>query len=85
MDDSAKRVLDDRLDLNEVPIDSVDSATTPGTEYSPPVSPFPKKAVPKDSRTVAREKLATLNLEEKVVHLQGGDCQDKLTESRFPY
>lgn len=57
---------DDVLDPNSSPFESVDSATTPGTEYSPPVSPVVKKIVLESSRKAAREKLAELSLEEKV-------------------
>lgn len=42
------------------------SNATPDTEYSPPDSPFPKQRLLQDSRSAARQKLASLTLEEKV-------------------
>ena len=50
-------------------LESDDSNTTPGTEYSPLFSPIPKSAVINDARLVARTKLARLTLEEKVSNL----------------
>ncbi|KAI0186330.1 glycosyl hydrolase family 3 N terminal domain-containing protein [Xylaria flabelliformis] len=49
------------------------SNITPDTEYSPPGSPFPKQRLLEDSRSVARKKLASLNLEEKVSLLTAAD------------
>ena len=57
---------DDGLDQSTSPLESVGSNTTPGTEYSPPFSPIPKRAAIDDARVVARAKLARLSLEEKV-------------------
>lgn len=42
------------------------SNATPDTEYSPPDSPSPKNQPFHDSRSVARKKLASLTVEEKV-------------------
>ena len=50
-------------------VESDDSNTTPGTEYSPLFSPIPKRAVIDDARLVARAKLAPLTLKEKVSSL----------------
>ena len=56
----------DGIDPNASPYESVDSNTTPDTEFSPPSSPFSKASVPKNHRLLARQKLAQLSLEEKV-------------------
>ncbi|KAK6196564.1 Lysophospholipase 1 [Pestalotiopsis sp. IQ-011] len=64
---------DDVLDPNSSPFESVHSATTPGTEYSPPVSPVVKKVVLENSRKAAHEKLSELSLEEKVSLLTAAD------------
>lgn len=42
------------------------SNVTPDTEYSPPDSPYAKQVIFEDSRSVARKKLASLAIEEKV-------------------
>lgn len=86
MEDSAKPILDDGMDRNATPFDGVDSATTPGTEYSPPESPLPKRLIPKDSRAAAREKLSTLNLQEKVAQpqVQVHSPHGRLTGPGFP-
>jgi beta-glucosidase len=49
------------------------SNATPDTEYSPPDSPFPKQRLLQDSRATARQKLASLTLEEKVSLLTAAD------------
>ena len=62
--------LDDQqfedLDPLASPSDISGSNATPDTEYSPPDSPFPKQNPIHDSRSAAREKLASLTVEEKV-------------------
>ncbi|XXH03094.1 hypothetical protein Hte_009484 [Hypoxylon texense] len=63
----------DGIDPNASPFDSVDSNTTPNTEFSPPGSPIPKSCLLKDCRSLAREKLARLSLEEKVSLLTAAD------------
>ncbi|KAI1497186.1 glycosyl hydrolase family 3 N terminal domain-containing protein [Biscogniauxia marginata] len=63
----------DGIDSSVSPLESVGSNTTPDTEFSPPDSPIPKPAVLEDSRSLARKKLATLTLEEKVSLLTGAD------------
>ncbi|KAI1855552.1 hypothetical protein JX266_000417 [Neoarthrinium moseri] len=73
MESTLERHLADSIDPNASPLESVDTATTPGTEFSPPESPFQKQAIPKDSRRTAREKLAALDLEEKVSLLTAAD------------
>ena len=60
------------LDLNASPVGSIDTNTTPDTEFSPPDSPFQPSGPPKDKRQLAKQKLATLTIEEKVrrdIHL----------------
>lgn len=47
-------------------VSPLDTNTTPDTEFSPPSSPFHEGGPPKDKRLLARTKLATLTLEEKV-------------------
>lgn len=59
---------DDGVDLFQSHIDGADTVTTPGTEFSPPESPLPKKAALKNSRIAARDKLKSLSIEEKVWH-----------------
>ncbi|KAI0909196.1 glycosyl hydrolase family 3 N terminal domain-containing protein [Ustulina deusta] len=49
------------------------SNATPDTEYSPPDSPSPKNQPFHDSRSVARKKLASLTVEEKVSLLTAAD------------
>ncbi|KAI0008154.1 glycoside hydrolase family 3 protein [Xylariaceae sp. FL0662B] len=63
----------DGVDSNTSPLESVGSNTTPGTEFSSPDSPIPKRAIIKDSRHSARQKLARLTLEEKVSLLTAAD------------
>ncbi|KAI1761806.1 glycoside hydrolase family 3 protein [Hypoxylon sp. FL1150] len=63
----------DGMDSNASPFESVDSNTTPNTEFSPPGSPFPKSCLLKDCRLQARQKLARLTLEEKVSLLTAAD------------
>lgn len=56
-------------DPNASPIGSIDSNVTPDTEFSPPDSPFRHHATlapVKEKRELARKKLSTLTLEEKV-------------------
>lgn len=57
------------IDPSVSPVVSIDTNTTPDTEFSPPDSPFRESAPPKDKRLLARKKLATLTLEEKVRYL----------------
>jgi beta-glucosidase len=54
------------IDPNASPVGSIDTNTTPDTEFSPPDSPVQLSGPPKDKRALARQKLATLTLEEKV-------------------
>ncbi len=58
------------IDPNASPVGSIDTNTTtnttPDTEFSPPDSPAQQSGPPKDKRALARKKLATLTLEEKV-------------------
>ena len=54
------------IDPNASPVGSIDTNTTPDTEFSPPDSPVLQSGPPKDKRTLAKQKLATLTLEEKV-------------------
>jgi len=58
------------IDPNASPVGSIDTNTTtnttPDTEFSPPDSPVQQSGPPKDKRALARKKLATLTLEEKV-------------------
>ncbi|KAK0618070.1 glycoside hydrolase family 3 protein [Bombardia bombarda] len=61
------------LDPNASPVGSIDTNTTPDTEFSPPDSPFQQIALPKNKRFLARKKLATLTLEEKVSLLTAAD------------
>ncbi|GAW11823.1 hypothetical protein ANO14919_011750 [Xylariales sp. No.14919] len=59
------------------PSDSCGSNATPDTEYSPPDSPFPKQPSLKNSRSVARKKLASLTVDEKVCVTGGPASQAK--------
>ncbi|KAI8624219.1 glycoside hydrolase family 3 protein [Xylariaceae sp. FL1651] len=63
----------DGVDPLASPSDSIGSNATPDTEYSPPNSPFQKHSILRDSRSVAREKLASLTVEEKVSLLTAAD------------
>lgn len=54
------------IDPNASPGGSIDTNTTPDTEFSPPESPLQRGGPPKDARKLARSKLATLTTEEKV-------------------
>lgn len=54
------------IDPNASPVGSIDTNTTPDTEFSPPDSPFQQGGPPKDKRQLAKQKLATLTIEEKV-------------------
>lgn len=54
------------IDPNASPVGSIDTNTTPDTEFSPPDSPFQQSGPPKDKRQIAKQKLATLTIEEKV-------------------
>ncbi|KAH8682350.1 glycoside hydrolase family 3 protein [Xylariales sp. PMI_506] len=73
MERTLKRSLDDGIDPNVSSLESVDTATTPGTEFSPPESPFQKKVSPKNSRLIAQEKTVRLTLDEKVSLLTAAD------------
>ena len=53
--------MDHGMDPNASPLDS---HTTPGTEFSPPSSPY--QSVIKDTRLAAKVKLAKLTQKEKV-------------------
>ncbi|KAF2970131.1 hypothetical protein GQX73_g3468 [Xylaria multiplex] len=55
------------------PSDTCGSNATPDTEYSPPDSPFPKQHSLKDSRSAAKNKLASLTIDEKVSLLTAAD------------
>ncbi|KAK4031503.1 beta-glucosidase B [Parachaetomium inaequale] len=61
------------IDPNASPVGSIDTNTTPDTEFSPPESPIQQSGPPKDVRTLARNKLATLTQEEKVSLLTAAD------------
>lgn len=64
----------DGIDPLASPTDSSGgSNATPETEYSPPDSPSPKQRLLQDSRATARQKLASLTLEEKVSLLTAAD------------
>jgi len=54
------------IDPNASPVGSIETNTTPDTEFSPPESPVQRGGPPKDVRTLAKNKLATLTTEEKV-------------------
>ncbi len=56
------------IDPNASPISSLDSDTTLDTEFSKPDALF-KQESSKDKRRLAREKLANLTLEEKVLYI----------------
>lgn len=70
------------IDPNASPaasVDSMDTNTTPDTEYSPPESPFREyEHFTKNKRTAARKKLEQLTQEEKVRQLAEdvACCQD---------
>jgi beta-glucosidase len=68
----------DGIDPLASPSESSGSNATPDTEYSPPVSPLPKRRVLQDSRSAARKKLASLTLEEKVCVCYGSSQHRKL-------
>ncbi|KAK3310655.1 glycoside hydrolase superfamily [Chaetomium strumarium] len=61
------------IDPNASPVGSIDTNTTPDTEFSPPDSPIQESGPPKDPRLLARKKLATLTQEEKVSLLTAAD------------
>ncbi|KAH8906025.1 glycosyl hydrolase family 3 N terminal domain-containing protein [Coniochaeta sp. PMI_546] len=65
------------IDPNASPaasVDSMDTNTTPDTEYSPPESPFHEyEHFTKNKRTAARKKLGQLTQEEKVSLLTASD------------
>ncbi|KAK4457996.1 glycoside hydrolase superfamily [Cladorrhinum samala] len=68
------RIDTDRdIDPNASPAESYDTNTTPNTEFSMPDSPFEQAGPPKDKRLLARQKLSTLTLEEKVSLLTAAD------------
>lgn len=56
----------DGIDPSVSPFESIETNTTPNTEFSPPGSPIRKTAILNDCRSQAREKLSRLTLEEKV-------------------
>lgn len=58
---------------NASPAGSIDTNTTPDTEFSPPDSPFHQSGPPKDKRLLARQKVATLTQEEKISLLTAAD------------
>ncbi|KAK4217049.1 beta-glucosidase B [Rhypophila decipiens] len=61
------------IDPNASPVGSIDTNTTPDTEFSPPDSPFQQVGPPKDKRQLAKQKLASLTIEEKVSLLTAAD------------
>ncbi|KAK4192605.1 family 3 putative glycoside hydrolase [Podospora australis] len=63
------------IDPNASPTESVETNTntTPDTEFSPPDSPFQHPFTPKNKRVLAKKKLSTLTLEEKVSLLTAAD------------
>ncbi|KAK4128902.1 glycoside hydrolase family 3 protein [Parathielavia appendiculata] len=61
------------IDQNPSPVVSIDTDSTPYTELSPPDSPIQQEKPSKDKRALARKKLATLTLEEKVSLLTAAD------------
>ncbi|KAK3939692.1 beta-glucosidase B [Diplogelasinospora grovesii] len=61
------------IEPNASPVGSIDTNTTPDTEFSPPESPFQDIGPPKDKRQLARKKLSTLTQEEKVSLLSAAD------------
>ncbi|KAM7219294.1 Glycoside hydrolase superfamily [Rhypophila decipiens] len=61
------------IDPNGSPVGSIDTNTTPDTEFSPPDSPFQRVGPPKDKRQLAKQKLASLTIEEKVSLLTAAD------------
>ncbi|KAM7192280.1 beta-glucosidase B [Rhypophila sp. PSN 637] len=61
------------IDPNASPAHSIDTNTTPDTEFSPPDSPFQQVGPPKDKRQLAKQKLASLTIEEKVSLLTAAD------------
>jgi beta-glucosidase len=54
------------IDPNASPVGSIETTTTPDTEFSPPDSPIQESGPPKEPRLLARQKLASLTQEEKV-------------------
>jgi beta-glucosidase len=59
--------LDSGMDPNASPLGSVDSNTTPDTEFSsPPESPYQDQDFLKYTRAAAKKKLSQLTQEEKV-------------------
>lgn len=58
--------IDSGIDPNASPLDSVDTNTTPNTQFSPPDSPYQHNASLKETRMTARKKLAHLSQDEKV-------------------
>jgi beta-glucosidase len=77
MDDNDKRTFESVIDPIASPLDSVDTATTPGTEFSPPVSPVAKKASLRNSRNTARDKLKGLTQVEKVAVSRKDSLQEE--------
>ncbi|KAK6065058.1 glycoside hydrolase family 3 domain protein [Seiridium cupressi] len=73
MENNDRRSFDEGVDPASSPLDTIDTVTTPGTEFSPPDSPLPRKSSLKNSRRTAREKLGGLSLEEKVSLLTAAD------------
>lgn len=67
------------IDIDPIPspsnsVDSMDTNSTPNTEYSPPDSPFQEHpGFMKNKRLAARKKLAQLTQEEKVSLLTAAD------------
>ncbi|KAK3329720.1 glycoside hydrolase superfamily [Apodospora peruviana] len=61
------------IDPNASPAGSIDTNTTPDTEFSPPDSPFQQAGPPKNKRLLAKKKLASLTTEEKVSLLTAAD------------
>ncbi len=71
------------IDPNASPaasVDSMDTNTTPDTEYSPPESPFHEQQdFVENKRMAARKKLGQLTQEEKVRRLPGyAACRSRM-------
>jgi hypothetical protein len=78
------------IDLNASPAGSIDTNittnTTPDTEFSPPESPIQRSGPPKNARTLAKTKLASLTQEEKVCYTEAPfEMMGVLTSSRCLY
>ncbi|KAH9894597.1 glycoside hydrolase family 3 protein [Xylariomycetidae sp. FL2044] len=63
----------DGIDPNASPFESIEGHTTPSTDFSTPFSPLPKMNPLESTRIRARQKLAQLDLEEKISLLTAAD------------